>query len=275
MAWNDYFVAFACGEVLCATFAAQTTTMVLLTLTPNLISAINLFNNLDSTLPEDHIAIDDLPSVEHRAVHRVSRALLASVAQTNDEERKKFRLSSLLKGCDVYIPPKPLKPEPVYSRSCPSLRPRVLTSLQTPEYKALMTRLRAEAEEREYSALTNKPHLSSGEEDEDEYTYNDLKSHLSIIANVLLSVLATSAAVWKVASGWDVPERLALAFTSSLVVCVAEVVVFGGYLRRIDESRQAEKKRDQNEEKVVVNVWEFGPTEEIQKEGDVLRKRRN
>lgn len=140
----------------------------------------------------------------------------------------------------------------------------------------MMARLRAEAEEREYSALTNKPHPKSGEEDEDEYTYNDLKSHLSIIANVLLSVLATSAAVWKVASGWDVPERLALAFTSSLVVCVAEVVVFGGYLRRIDESRQAEKKRDQNEEKVVVNVWEFGPTEEIQKKSDdVLRKRRN
>lgn len=110
-------------EVLCAALAARTTTMVLLTLPPNLISAINLFNGLDSTLPEDRIAIDDLPSIEHRTVHRVSQALLASVAQTNDEERRQFRLSSLLKGCDVYIPPKPLKPEPVYSCSRPSLRP--------------------------------------------------------------------------------------------------------------------------------------------------------
>lgn len=140
-----------------------------------------------------------------------------------------------------------------------------------------MARLRAEAEEREYSTLTGKPYQTSSEGvDEDEYTYNDLRSHLSIIANILLSVLATSAAVWKVASGWDVPERLALAFTSSLVVCVAEVVVFGGYLRRIDESRQAEKERDQSEEKVVVNVWELGPTEEIPKKGgDGLRKRKN
>lgn len=141
-----------------------------------------------------------------------------------------------------------------------------------------MARLRAEAEEREYSVLTGKPYMASSEgegESEDEYTYNDLKSHLSIIANILLSVLATSAAVWKVASGWEVPERLALAFTSSLVVCVAEVVVFGGYLRRIDESRQAEKKRVQNEEKVVVNVWELGPTEEIpKKREDGLLKRR-
>lgn len=140
-----------------------------------------------------------------------------------------------------------------------------------------MARLRAEAEEREYSTLTGKPYQTNSEGvDEDEYTYNDLKSHLSIIVNILLSVLATSAAVWKVASGWDVPERLALAFTSSLVVCVAEVVVFGGYLRRIDESRQAEKKRDQNEEKVVVNVWELGPTEETPKKNeDGLRKRKN
>lgn len=91
--------------------------MVLLTLTPNLVSAINLFNGLDSTLPEERIALDDLSSVEHRTVHRVSQALLASAGQTNDEERRKFRLSSLLKGCDIYVPPKPPRPETVYFRS--------------------------------------------------------------------------------------------------------------------------------------------------------------
>lgn len=136
-----------------------------------------------------------------------------------------------------------------------------------------MARLRAEAEAREYSALTNKLH-STGDEDEDEYTYQDLKSHLSIIANVLLSVVATSAAVWKVASSWDVPERMALAFMSSLVVCIAEVVVFSGYLRRIDESKQVEKKRAEKEEKVIVNVWEFGPTKEKKKKKGGLRKRK-
>lgn len=88
--------------------------MVLLTPTPNLVSAINLFNGLDSTLPEERIALDNLSSVEHHAIHRVSQGLLAS-AQTNEEERRKFRLSSLLKGCDVYIPPKPPKPETVYT----------------------------------------------------------------------------------------------------------------------------------------------------------------
>lgn len=87
--------------------------MVLLTLTPNLVSAINLFNGLDSTLPEERIALDNLSSVEHHAIHRVSKALLTCPAQTNEEERRKFRLSSLLKGCDVYILPKPPKPETV------------------------------------------------------------------------------------------------------------------------------------------------------------------
>lgn len=251
-----------------ATLASRTTTMVLLTIPPGLVSAINLFNSLDSTLPGDHIALDDVPSIEHRLAHKVSQALLA--AQTTDEERGKFRLASLLKGCDIYVQPKPPKPEPVFPLSLVNFQRFKLTSLQTPEYKALMTRLRAEAEAREYSALTNKLHSTSGE-DEDEYTYQDLKSHLSIIANVLLSVVATSAAVWKVASSWDVPERLALAFVSSIVVCIAEVVVFSGYLRRIDESKKAEKKRAEKEEKVVVNVWEFGPKKG--KKGG-LRKRR-
>lgn len=118
MAYNGHFVAFACEKVLLCCHACsqhEQTTMVLLTLSPNLVSAITLFNGLDSTLLEERITLDGLPSVEHRTVHRVSQALLANVAQSNDEERKKFRLSSLLKGCDVYVPPRPLKPEPVYS----------------------------------------------------------------------------------------------------------------------------------------------------------------
>lgn len=91
--------------------------MVLLTLPPNLVFAINLFNDLDSVSPKDRIVLDNVLSVDHHTVYRVSQALLTSVAQTNDEECGKFRLSSLLKGCDVYVPPKPPKPEPVISLS--------------------------------------------------------------------------------------------------------------------------------------------------------------
>lgn len=137
-----------------------------------------------------------------------------------------------------------------------------------------MARLRAEAEAEEYATLTNKPRANSAnvEYKNDEYTYEDLKRHMSIIANILLSTVATSAAVWMVASSWDVAERLALAFTCSLVVCVAEVVIFGGYLRRIDDSKQQEKKRAEKEEKLVINTWELGSRQE--KKTDGVRKRK-
>lgn len=120
-----------------------------------------------------------------------------------------------------------------------------------------MARLRLQAEAREYSALTGKS-LADEADEEDEYTFQDLKSQLSVIANVLLSTIATSMAVWMAARGWDVPGRFALAFACSIVVCVAEVVVFGGYLRRIEDSKREEKARINREVKEVVNVWEVG-----------------
>lgn len=122
-----------------------------------------------------------------------------------------------------------------------------------------MKKLRQQAEEASYKALTSA--LSPGElhgeiaggVGEDDYTLKDLKSDLSLIANVVLSVLATAGAVWAAASGWAVPARFAMAFTSSLVVCLAEVVVLGGYFRRIGEAKSAEKKMV--EKKEVLKTW--------------------
>ena len=133
-----------------------------------------------------------------------------------------------------------------------------------------MARLRIEAEAREYSVMTGKSFSDEGDQ-EDDYTFQDLKSQLSVIANVLLSTIATSVAVWMAAKGWDVPQRFALAFTCSIVVCVAEVVVFGGFLRRVEESKRQEKARAENEVKEVINVWEIGGAN---KAIDEVRRRR-
>lgn len=101
--------------------------------------------------------------------------------------------------------------------------------------------------------------------EDDEYTYEDLKRHMSIIANILLSTVATSAEVCTVASSWDVTERLELAFTCSLVVCVAEVVIFRGrQLRRIDDSKQQEKKRAKKGGET--RNWYLGAWLEVRKE---------
>ncbi|KAH8148386.1 uncharacterized protein LAJ45_07488 [Morchella importuna] len=201
--------------------------MVQITLPAHLTAAISLYNSLPTTTDPINTTT---PSIDHHTIHRISRAL------TRAHNVDTYRFSALLKGCSVYTLPKPPKPVP------------------TPEYTALMGRLRAEEEARAYAALTRQPHTSADDED-GEYTINDLKSHLSIIANILLSVVATSVAVWMVANSWDVPERLALAMTCSLVVAIAEVVVFGGYVRRIEESRSEEKKRC--EVKEVVKSWEI------------------
>lgn len=62
-----------------------------------------------------------------------------------------------------------------------------------------MAHLRAEAG---YATLANKPHANSADVgyEDDEYTYEDLKQHMSIIANILVPTVATLAAVWVVTS---------------------------------------------------------------------------
>ncbi|KAL7271040.1 Vacuolar ATPase assembly integral membrane protein [Rhizina undulata] len=227
--------------------------MVLLTLTPDLIAAIRRYNTLPTTSAGDSIDTDSPVSIHHHTVHRVSQALLQHAndnifhdAKDSDppskSDKEKYRLNVLLKGCTVYIPPKPPKPEP------------------TPEYKALMARLRAEAEAKEYASLVSGV---SPEGIDDDFTMKDLKSQLSIIANVLLSTFATAVAVWMVASSWDVPERLALAFTTALVVCIAEVVIFGGYMRRMEEGKAREKNKKETKE--VVYTWEIGTKGVVEK----------
>lgn len=87
-------------------------------------------------------------------------------------------------------------------------------------------------------------------------TWREVKAQISVIFNILLSTLATAAAVWMVAGGWDVPARMAAAFASAIVVAVAEVVLFGGYVRRLDAAKRADATA--RETKEVVGVWEVG-----------------
>lgn len=127
-----------------------------------------------------------------------------------------------------------------------------------------MRHLRAQAEAESYRKMLNPndPTLHSLPEDEDEYTMKQLKSDLSLIINVLFSILATGAAVWAVASSWAVPERFALAFVASIVVGVAEVVVLGGYYRKIEEAKISERKKV--EKKEVVRTWMVGGEEKVE-----------
>jgi hypothetical protein len=78
--------------------------MVQLTLPAHLTAAINLYNTLPTTTDPINTTT---PSIDHHTIHCISRAL------TRAHNVDTYRFSALLKGCSVYIPPKPPKPAPV------------------------------------------------------------------------------------------------------------------------------------------------------------------
>lgn len=123
-----------------------------------------------------------------------------------------------------------------------------------------MARLQAQSEATTYrSMLDSTGAIADAEsEDQDDYNFARLKSDMSLIANVLFSIAGTGAAVWCVAAGWDVPERVALALVAGLVVGVAEVVVLAGYYRRIEEAKARERSRSKWERKTVYRTWVVG-----------------
>lgn len=133
-----------------------------------------------------------------------------------------------------------------------------------------MQRLRIQEEQRQYDRMINPPapepfgvhfpnattsfgHAASPTDDIDEVTYADVNRQIVLIINVLVSIICTSVAVWMAARRWSVPQRLALSFSSSTLVAIAEVAIYMGYIRRIQESKTKERKLV--EKKEIVDTW--------------------
>ena len=167
-----------------------------------------------------------------------------------------------------------------------------------------MARLRKEEQVRSYERLLNSAPLanapfqrfsvaaqsnpipstaSSKETDDEDLTFMDVNRQLALIANVLLSVVACSVALWMVASNWSAPRRLGLSMGGSVIVAVAEVVVYSGYLQRIQEAKEKSKRHVETKE--IMQTWVIGkrdseakeqppiPVPAMSTEKDVLRKR--
>jgi TMEM199 family protein len=156
--------------------------------------------------------------------------------------------------------------------------------LQTSAYKALMTRLRREEEERSYERMTNPPppmetfaqrfpassaahafsssyqNINTSDPDDDGLTFADVDRQMALILNVLLSIVACAGAIWVAARWWNTPARLALSMSGSILVGVAEVVVYSGYIRRVGEAKGKEKVV--KEVKEIVNTWVVGAGDE-------------
>jgi hypothetical protein len=136
-----------------------------------------------------------------------------------------------------------------------------------------MARLRKEEEARTYERMLNPappsetltqrfptashghlfPPTSAAQEEEDEMTYADVNRQMALIANVLISIIACSVAIWKMAWHWDTPARLALSMAGSITVAIAEVAIYAGYIGRVSEAKTKERKKV--ETKTVQESW--------------------
>lgn len=145
-----------------------------------------------------------------------------------------------------------------------------------------MARLRREEENRAYERMINPPLpmesfeqrfpnssnarlFSSNQaqiEEDDDVTYADINRQMTLIVNILVSIVACSVALWLIANRWSTPRRLAFSMGGSLLVAVAETVIYAGYLRRVKEARA--KGKEQAEIKEIIKTWVIGNDDDSQ-----------
>ncbi|KAF2147133.1 uncharacterized protein K452DRAFT_293604 [Aplosporella prunicola CBS 121167] len=249
-------------------------------MTPAVVQAVHAWHRLaddqqQRELPQQPELAAPAPGapISHAQLLRISSFLTTAKSSSDEPGPPAIRLNDLLRGARIYVPPPPPKPEP------------------TPEYKALMARLRASQESLAYSLLLTPPtahtpstlpratpHAHSpatlaataAAQEADEATYADVNRQLALIANVLISIVACSVALWIAARHWSVPRRLALSMGGSILVAVAEVAIYAGYIRRVREAKEEEKVRAGRERREVESVWVIGKGGETRavKEGE-------
>ncbi|KAH6896694.1 endoplasmic reticulum-based factor for assembly of V-ATPase-domain-containing protein [Thelonectria olida] len=240
--------------------------MVLLTMTPSIVEAVALF---EAPVPRQTDDSDDgtgstqpnttEPSLESPAVgNPIAHGQIVDLwKKAKSGGESSHSLEELLRGAVVYIPPPPAKKEP------------------TPEYKALMARLRRAEEARSYERMVNPlPNPETFQDrfptaayafaevnrpsrpedvDDDEITYNDVHRQVTLIINFLVSIAGVAGTLWIAARWWSTPSRLFLTLGGSILVAIAEVVVYNGYMWRMGQAKK--KQEGVKEVKQVIETW--------------------
>ncbi|EKJ73764.1 hypothetical protein FPSE_06045 [Fusarium pseudograminearum CS3096] len=184
-----------------------------------------------------------------------------------------YTLEQLLRGASVYIPPPPPKPEPACLLiQFPSYE---ANQVQSPEYKALMARLRRQEEARSYERMmnpapkhetfkdrypfsaaafaeANRP-TSASDTGEEDIAMEEVHKQVTLIINFLVSIAGVAGTLWVTARWWSLPARLFLTMGGSILVAIAEVVVYNAYLWKMDEGRK--KLGKVKEVREVVESW--------------------
>ncbi len=238
--------------------------MVLLTMTPGIVRAVARAEELS---PDDFakLQLPDEPTLaDPKAGNPISHSQLIDLSKLlkkhEDGQTPPTTLDALLQSSTIYVPPPPPKPT------------------QTPEYIALMARLRAQEEALSYERMLHPPPTretfkqrfpraaepfsigASAQFEEDEVTFEEVHRQMILIINVLVSIVCVAVFIWVAARHWTVGKRLGLSMGGSGAVAIAEVAVYGSYIRKVKEAKQKEKKKP--EIKKIVQSWVIDKTYE-------------
>ncbi|KAK1783264.1 endoplasmic reticulum-based factor for assembly of V-ATPase-domain-containing protein [Copromyces sp. CBS 386.78] len=237
--------------------------MVLLTVTPSILEALQRVPDAQSKLQRD----DEPSLVDANIGAPISHGQIVHLWNLlKADEHREYTLEILLRGSRVYVPPPPPKPEP------------------SDEYKALMARLRRDEEERAYERMVNPAQPmetfsqmfpSSGsmarafaeanrptrKEDmgDDQVTYDEVHRQLMLIFNFMVTILGVAATLWILARWWSTPARMFLTMGGSIIAGVAEVALYSGYVWHLGQAKKKDKTF--KEVKEVVQTWVVGSEE--------------
>lgn len=107
-------------------------------------------------------------------------------------------------------------------------------------------------------AVANRPSTTADLGDDD-VTYSEVHRQVVLILNFLASIVGVAATLWIAARWWSLPARLFLTLGGSILVAVAEVAVYQGYIWRLSQAKA--KQQSVQEVKKVVKTWIVGKTE--------------
>src|SRR6266699_6007222 len=145
-----------------------------------------------------------------------------------------------------------------------------------------MARLRREGESRAYERMLNPPPMESSQRfpssssmahafaevnrpsnssdtGDDEVTFNDVHRQLMLILNFVLSIVGVAATLWILARWWSTPARLLLTMGGSILVGIAEIGVYSGYIWHLNEAKK--KENSFREIREVAQTWVLGGDE--------------
>ncbi|XWW95785.1 hypothetical protein V2A60_003752 [Cordyceps javanica] len=237
--------------------------MVLLTMTQSVVDCLATID-VHTTIPSE----SSDPSLITPAIgNPISHSQILQLSKS----QKTFRLEELLRGSQVYVAPPAPKPA------------------KSPEYVALMAKLRREEDARAYERMINPPipletfkdrfpdsarsfaavnkPTSDADLGDDDVTYNEIHRQVMLLINFLVSIAGVAATLWILGRWWSLPARIFLTMGGSILVAIAEVAVYGGYVWRMDEAKRKGDSRPERRE--VVQTWVVGNGEDGKEKEDM------